>query len=278
MNLGKYRIWFVALGIALLSMTSFLVVWNKINRVSKRQKFITRDLNAEILGLKSIIASAKHSPPNVTVSTNFLPPRLVNLTCSQKLGIVEKVKTIHLDSQFPNYNPSIIEKEEGGYHLFFRHDEPKATWKTVPFYSYIGYADLDENFTPKNVINKLDTGSQFSEDPRVVKVGKDLFLSWNDMVNSKVYCRTIHSGKWDPKSYKFDYITNLDQHIRMVEKNWVPFERWEKNDPRPLYKYLRDRRRNTRRFCWKTGRRSDPYPGNCRRPRQSRPRRTHLFL
>ena len=237
MNLGKYRIWFVALGIALLSMTSFLVVWNKINRVSKRQKFITRDLNAEILGLKSIIASAKHSPSNITVSSKFLPPRLVNLTCSQKLGIVEKVKTIHLDSQFPNYNPSIIEKEEGGYHLFFRHDEPKASWKTVPFYSYIGYADLDENFTPKNVINKLDTGSQFSEDPRVVKVGKDLFLSWNDMVNSKVYCRTIHSGKWDPKSYKFDYITNLDQHIRMVEKNWVPFERWEKNDPHLSFVY-----------------------------------------
>jgi predicted GH43/DUF377 family glycosyl hydrolase len=107
----------------------------------------------------------------------------------------------------------------------------------VPFYSYIGYADLDENFQTRKVIDKLDTGSLFSEDPRIVKVGKDLFLSWNDKLNSKIYCRTIHSGKWDPKSFKFDYITNLDQHIRIVEKNWVPFERWEKNTPHLSFVY-----------------------------------------
>ncbi len=234
---GKARIWFVALGVAAVSTFSFLVVWNKLNRVSKMQKFIARDQNAEILGLKSVLASFKRGSSGTIESAVPLPTRLARVSCAQKLGIVQHVRTVQLDSEFPKYNPSIIENEEGGYHLFFRHDEPKDIWKTVPFYSYIGYADLDENFLPKKVIDKLDTGSQYSEDPRVVKVGKDLFLSWNDQLNAKVYCRTIHSGKWDPKSYKFDYITNLDQHINLVEKNWVPFERWEKNTPHLSFVY-----------------------------------------
>ncbi len=161
-----------------------------------------------------------------------MPDRLANVTCAQQLGIVKKVRTIDLDPIFAPYNPSIIENEEGGYHIFFRYDVPKDSWKLHPFYSYIGYAELDSEFAPKKITEKLNTNSLYSEDPRIVKVGKDFFLSWNDKIlKSKVYSRTIHTGKWNPKNYKLDYITNLDQHIKPVEKNWVPFERWEKNEP-----------------------------------------------
>ncbi len=231
MNLGKNRIWIVVLGAALLSTLPFFIVWNKISRVSKLHKFIVRDQNAEILALKGAAASFRKITSELRTGTIALPSRLSKITSSEKLGVVKNVRTIHFDSEFPKYNPSIIEREEGGYHLFFRHDEPKNVYQSVPFHSYIGCADLDKDFTLRKVVEKLNTGSRFSEDPRVVRVGKDLFVSWNDQLDSDVYCRTIHSAKWDPKTYTFEYITNLDQHIQWVEKNWVPFERWEKNVP-----------------------------------------------
>jgi len=219
-------------GLTLLLLTPTVFLWNKVNHIANNEKYLAKGHTAEMLALKSITHSLHQLMLYFGKNTVILPEKLARVSCAQQLGIVKQVQTISLDTQFPAYNPSIIENEEGtGYHLFFRYDKPKEQWKPLPFYSYIGYADLDSSFQPINTIDKVNTGSHFSEDPRVVKVGKELFLSWNDKIRSKVECRTIHSGKWNPAKKKLEYVTNLDQHIRTVEKNWVPFERWEQNKP-----------------------------------------------
>jgi predicted GH43/DUF377 family glycosyl hydrolase len=236
MTLNKKTI-FIFSGLCLLLLTPSAILWNKVNHVAQNEKFLAKGHNAEILALKTITNSLHQMMLELGKRTVILPDKLTRVTCAQQLGIVKQIRTISLNTEFPAYNPSIIENEEGGYHLFYRYDKPKEPWKPVPFYTYIGYADLDTNFNATRIINKVNTGSHFSEDPRIVKVGKDLFLSWNDKIRSKIECRTIHSGKWNPKEGKLEYVTNLDQHIRLVEKNWVPFERWENNKPRLSFVY-----------------------------------------
>ncbi|MES2200497.1 MAG: hypothetical protein V4489_10090 [Chlamydiota bacterium] len=158
------------------------------------------------------------------------PPQLNNVICAEQLGIVTEVRKIKIDSISAPYNASIIEKEGGGYHLFFRHDEARNAWKTPSFYSNIGYAELDDNLSVVNVTNKVETGSRFSEDPRIVRVGKTLYLSWNDAIDEDNYARSIHLGEWNPQNRKLEYVTNLQQYIAPVEKNWVPFEKKEKEE------------------------------------------------
>lgn len=236
MALNKKTVFCIA-GLSLLFLAPTAILWNKVNRVAQNEKFLAKGHNAEMLALKTITNSLHQLMLDFGKNTVILPEKLARISCAQQLGIVKQVRTLSLDTEFPAYNPSIIENTEGGYHLFYRYDKPKELWKPLPFYTYIGYADLDANFTPIRTINKVNTGSHFSEDPRIVKVGKDLFLSWNDKIKSKIECRTIHSGKWDPKRGKLEYVTNLDQHIRLVEKNWVPFERWENDKPRLSFVY-----------------------------------------
>lgn len=230
MALNKKTAFYIA-GLSLLLLTPTAILWNKVNRIAQNEKFLAKGHNAEIMALKTITSSLHQLMLDFGKNTVILPEKLGRVTCAQQLGIVKQVRTLSLDVEFPAYNPSIIENDEGGYHLFYRYDKPKEVWKPIPFFSYIGYANLDENFTPIKIIEKVNTGSPFSEDPRVVKVGKDVFLSWNDKIRSKVECRTIHEGKWNSKEGKLEYVTNLDLHIRLIEKNWIPFEGWDHNKP-----------------------------------------------
>jgi hypothetical protein len=231
MGLNK-KIALTIAGLALLIVTPAALLWNKMNRIANNEKFLAKGHNAEMLALKAITDSLHQLMLDFGKNTVILPDKLARVSCAQQLGIVKQVRSISLDTEFPAYNASIIEnREDNGYHLFYRYDKPKEQWKPNPFYSYVGYADLDANFHPIKIIEKVNTNSHFSEDPRIVKVGNDLFLSWNDKIQSKVDCRTIHSGKWNFEEQKLEYITNLDQHIRLIEKNWVPFEKLENNKP-----------------------------------------------
>ena len=237
MNLNKKRFFYAVIGVFIFFSVPVVILWKKIDRISKMERFIARRQNSEILNLKSVSASLSQIRLDIDKKRIELPDRLKNIKCAGQLGIVKKVRTIDLDPIFAPYNPSIIENDEGGYHLFFRYDVSKNLWQQFPFYSYIGYAELNSDFSSKKIVEKLNTKSLFSEDPRVVKVGKDFFVSWNDTMGSKAYSRTIHIGKWNAKNCKLEYVTNLDQNIKPIEKNWVPFERSEKDGPHLSFVY-----------------------------------------
>ncbi len=144
------------------------------------------------------------------------------------LGIIQSVKTIHIPGIEAPYNPCIIEHGDH-FLLFFRYDVPtKVKVPTInlklPFYTRLGCIELDQTLSPINEPITLDTGSDFSEDPRVIKIGDQLFLSYNDLTNNPAFNRTIRLAALDPKTFKVRYSLNLDLGLKPVEKNWIPFE------------------------------------------------------
>ncbi len=224
MDFTKKKLWLLCGSLFLCIATPTAILWKKVDRVSKMERFIAKRQNSEILALAGAAATLKEVTQFLGKGSVALPKKLENIPCSERLGVVKKVREISIDSVFAPYNGSIIENDEGGYHLVFRYDEPKDPWKVSPFYTHIGYAELDHKFSVLRVVEKIDTDSQSSEDPRIVKVGEGYFLVWNDTIKADVYSRTMHTGKLRFPEAKLEYITNLDQRIKPVEKNWVPFE------------------------------------------------------
>ena len=151
--------------------------------------------------------------------------RLLDIPFGEDLDLVVRVKKISLDKIRTPYNASLIEHKDG-YLLFFRYDvkQPiRLLNHHMPFRTYIGAVRLDEEFNQTGPIQTIDTESHFSEDPRVLRMGRDLFLSYNDMERNPVYSRSIRMARLDPESLSVKYILNLDQHIQPVEKNWTQF-------------------------------------------------------
>jgi hypothetical protein len=228
MNLTGKRFGVLIGSIFLLATIPTAILWNKVNRVSKMERFIAKGQKAEVLTLKSVASSIDEVIKNLGEKELTLPAKLAKIPFADQLGIVKKIRKIDLDPIFGPCNGSIVETGDGGYHLVFRYDVSKELWKPIPFHTYIGYAELDANFSVLKIEEKIDTKSRYSEDPRIARVGKDFFIVWNDKIASDMPFRTMHTGKWDPKSCQLEYITNLDQRIKPVEKNWAPFERIEK--------------------------------------------------
>lgn len=159
----------------------------------------------------------------------FLPV-LGNLSLPMELqttplagDLVIDTKKITIRGASSPYNPSMIERE-GGYLLVFRydviqHDSPSG------FYTRVGCCELDANFeqTEKEFVT-IDTGSNFSEDPRLIKRGQDIYLLFNDLPEIGTHYRAMHIGKLNLKKAKLEFSTSLDLNMKAVEKNWVPFE------------------------------------------------------
>ena len=121
-----------------------------------------------------------------------LPPQLQNLPLADEAGIILGVKNITVPGINAPYNPSIIQYKDH-YAMVFRYDvlDKKCP---QPFYTHIGCTELDKNFynlskQPK----KIDTGSRFSEDARIIQLKDDYYLIYNDL------------------------------HFKPIEKNWAPF-------------------------------------------------------
>lgn len=232
MNSSKFKISTISLFFIVFIIIGGLsaIFFREMEYVTKLGKTIARRQKSEALVMDQVNAALAEFLKTVGKGLILYPQQLNNVICAEQLGVVKEVRKININSVFAPYNASIIEKEGGGYHLFFRFDESRNAWKMPAFYSYIGYAELAPDFSVLNVTNKIDTGSRFSEDPRIVKVGKSLYLSWNDAIDEDNYARSIHVGEWNPKVRKLEYTTNLQQYIAPVEKNWVPFEKKEKDD------------------------------------------------
>ncbi len=175
--------------------------------------------------LKEQAEFAKAKAPNYFVK-NYLPNQIKNVMFADKYGLVLDSKIIKI-RYVPNpYNPSIIKAENGNYKLFFRYDIPKEyplENPNLPLATNIGIVELDHKFNQIKPFKKIDTGSIYSEDPRVVLSKGRIFLSYNDIQPIRTYSRSIRLAELDPISMDVKYITNLDQHLQPVEKNWVPF-------------------------------------------------------
>lgn len=167
------------------------------------------------------------SPENNKGIPIYLPDQLKNVAFADKKGIVLDVKTVKLNDVAAPYNASIVENREGNYYLFFRKDvlkEEPIINPNLPFETYIGVAELDRDFNHLNRCHWIETGSHYSEDPRAFWVGDSLFVSYNDLLSSPIYSRSMFLAEVDPgRHFQVKYITDYNQHIQLIEKNWVPF-------------------------------------------------------
>ncbi len=182
-------------------------------------------LKKQTIFLKEQAEFAKAKPSNYFVK-NYLPSPIKNIVFADKYGLVLDTKIIKI-RYVPNpYNSSIIKTEDGNYKLFFRYDIPKEyplENLNLPLHTNIGVVELDSKFNQIKPFKKIDTGSMHSEDPRVICSGDRLFLSYNDIQPIRTYSRSIRLAELDPTTLDIKYVTNLDQHLQPVEKNWVPF-------------------------------------------------------
>jgi len=169
----------------------------------------------------------------------FLCSRLQMIPFGEETGVVKRVKKIELKEIATPYNASLIE-DENGYLLFFRYDikqKKKYGGLIFPLKSYIGVAALDKEFNQVKEVVTIDTKSDYSEDPRIIRMGKDLFLSYNDLAENSVYSRTMRLSCLEPNDFSVKYSVDLDQHIQPIEKNWVPFTVAEGNSEHIFFGY-----------------------------------------
>lgn len=144
----------------------------------------------------------------------FSHPKLLrNVSKADKIGIVKDVKEIKIKNVKNPLNAS-IEEYLDNYILAFRINEKKS--------SYIGISFLDKNFEEIGNFKKIDVETNSAEDPRIFKFKNDYFLLYNDTLPIKHFSRAMHLAKINLNTFNIDYKTVLDQHIKTVEKNWVP--------------------------------------------------------
>jgi hypothetical protein len=183
---------------------------------------------------------------------------LSGIPYGEDAGFIKSVKRISVDGVLAPHNASILEDQDG-YLLFFRHDikdrvrfmgmttplRQKVPFisKTMPYRTFIGAVRLDKNFQQISSVQRIDTKSDFSEDPRVFRMGNDVYMSYNDMQENPLYSRTMHLASIDPETLKTRFIVDIDQHIHHVdqanhvEKNWVPFVCREDGEDKVYFEY-----------------------------------------
>ena len=145
-----------------------------------------------------------------------IPLELQTTPLAEKTGLVLGHKTISIRNMSAPYNPSMIEWEDG-YLLFFRYDEIQQE-SPLGFYPFIGCCELDKNFEQtEKEFTIIDTGSRFSEDPRVVRVGEEVYLLFNDLrTDGDVTCRSMHVGKLNLEESKLEFSTDLDLLVKPI--------------------------------------------------------------
>ncbi len=116
----------------------------------------------------------------------------------------------------PAYNASIV-KKGSHYLLFFRYNTPSA-------HSYIGYAELDGDFHQTDrEFQTLNALSESAQDPRVFYRGNELWVAYNDVTERPGYA-SMHLARVNLESNCLEEISDMDLHLKHLEKNWSPFE------------------------------------------------------
>jgi predicted GH43/DUF377 family glycosyl hydrolase len=133
-----------------------------------------------------------------------------------------KITNVFVRDIIAPYNASMI-KHGQNYLLFFRYDT-KVENSERPYHTQIGCVELDKNFKQTNrEFVRIDTKSNFSEDPRVLELGDRVLLSYNDFLPNSYIRRSIHLASLHPDTLNSGYITNFHIDKKPVEKNWTLF-------------------------------------------------------
>ncbi|MBU6383145.1 MAG: hypothetical protein KGR16_02370 [Verrucomicrobia bacterium] len=150
------------------------------------------------------------------------PRSLKHLPLAEEQGILLASRKIDIPGVIAPYNASLIE-EADHYLLFFRYDIPAIGDDEVPYHSYIGCVELNSDFLPLSPFTTLDTKSAFSEDPRVMKVDGQYFITYNELMAGKRTRREVRMATVDSLTKRIESITRFDRRKMSVEKNWMPF-------------------------------------------------------
>lgn len=163
------------------------------------------------------------------------PAEFTNVPLGEQTGVVRSVQTVRVPGVLCPYNPSLVQRDNGGYHLVFRYDFLDENIR-CGLTAHIGIIDLDHNFQPLNRYAVLNTGSQHAEDPRVLRTRQGDFLIFNDLLKgSSPDARGMHLARIDLKNRSLHNIQTLDLKLNEIEKNWVPFEYVDEKQKSQLY-------------------------------------------
>lgn len=234
----------ILLFLVITSSVSIFFSWNLQNQI----KVIAKQSSA----LHEEFFPEKEEP-TLTISDQSNPSlckKLKGIPYAEDLGIIKSVKTLAIDGVLAPYNASILETKDGYLAVFrydikerkkfagittpFRQKIPFPSQK-MPFKTFIGAARFDKDFNQITPVQRIDTKSDFSEDPRIFIADEKLYLSYNDMQENSVYSRSIRLAELNPDTLQPLFISDIDQHINFVEKNWVPFTRKESSGEEKIY-------------------------------------------
>ncbi len=143
------------------------------------------------------------------------PKILREVEKADKIGIVQQIKEIKIQNINNPINACIEDYKDNNFILSFRINDQSST--------YIAVSLLDQNLNEIKSYNKIDIQSSTAEDARIFKFKNDYFLIYNDKLPIQHLCRAMHLAKLNDQTFKIEYKTVLDQHIKVIEKNWVPF-------------------------------------------------------
>lgn len=161
-----------------------------------------------------------------------------SLPYAENSGIIKKVTSIEVQDVDAPYNPGLIPFEDG-YLVVFRTDckqrktifgfktpfreKIQSTHQKMPYKTEFRILFLDSLFRPKGRSIKLNTGSDFSEDPRLFTYKNDIYITYNDLCQGPVDSRAIRLAKINLETAQLEQIVCLDPNLQQIEKNWVPF-------------------------------------------------------
>ena len=165
-----------------------------------------------------------------------LPRQFANVPFGETTGLVVGSRPLSIRGDICPYNASIVKREPTGYHIVFRYDLIDDT-SQVGFHSYVGYAELDDQFnqTEKEFVT-LDTHSLSPEDPRILCAKGTHYLVFNDTEHKKrLSDRYMYMGELDVKRLTVQNVVSFNPSIQFVEKNWAPFEYINTNGESEIY-------------------------------------------
>jgi len=189
-----------------------------------------REVHSVKKRVKRIAAPVKDK---VVKAVKALPWSFQGIPYAEEEGLLLSSKKVKVNGVAYPYNGSIIaKKDDSGYYMFFRYDVKKCDVQKESAYAletYIGMAELDENFIHKDHSFKIiDTGTSTSEDPRAFYHNEKMYLCYNDLIPIKSNARSIRIAEIDQKTAKVQFSTNLDLQQQQIEKNWMPFSHGDK--------------------------------------------------
>lgn len=222
--------WMIAIGV-LCTVGVFSYVGKKIHQLEHKQREARHALRKLKYGAVAKAPILGGMP---------VPVELRNIPFAEADGIVLATKTIKIRNVFAPYNGCIFKNDEGsGYHLVFRYDQINSNDFPTSFFSHMGIVSLNDQFEQTaQEFKRINTRSYYSEDPRVVKIGQEYYISYNDLQPHSPHCRSIRIAHFNLQDGSIQYSTNLDLHFRHIEKNWNPFEYLnEDHQPQLMFEY-----------------------------------------